>query len=126
MEGKKICSFRDRITELVSSSGKSQSALASDFGIAKQTLSAWITGQNSPRAPVISALAEYFNVSVPWLMGFDVPREVSASNVGWNEYLSNKIPFDPDFDHLYQIYHSLTPKGKEYLFQQAEIAAAMF
>ena len=42
--------------------------------MAKQTISAWLTGQNSPRLPVVSALADYFNVNIEWLIGFDVPK----------------------------------------------------
>lgn len=76
MTGKKVSTFRERITELISSSGKSQTAIAADFGIAKQTLSAWVTGQNSPRTPIVYALSYYFGVSIPWLMGFDVPRNL--------------------------------------------------
>lgn len=72
--GLKVATFRERITELVESSEKSQSDLAADIGISKQTLSAWITGQNSPRIPTVSALASYFGVTIPWLNGFDVSK----------------------------------------------------
>ena len=72
--GLKVATFRERITELVESSGKSQSDIAADLGISKQTLSAWITGQNSPRIPTVTALATYFGVTVPWLNGFDVAK----------------------------------------------------
>ena len=72
--GLKVSTFRERITELVESSEKSQSDIAMDFGISKQTLSAWITGQNSPRTPTVAALAAYFGVTIPWLNGFDVSK----------------------------------------------------
>ena len=74
MSNFKIATFQERLAQLVDESGKSQSSIASDFGVAKQTISAWITGANSPRQPIIYALSFYFNVSIPWLMGFDVPR----------------------------------------------------
>lgn len=74
-----VSNFRERLIELVESSGKSQSMIASDFGIAKQTLSAWITGQNSPRQPIVYALSFYFDVSIEWLMGFDVPKSPNKS-----------------------------------------------
>lgn len=48
MSGEKVSSFRERFAELVSSCGKSQSSIAAEFGVAKQTISAWITGQTSP------------------------------------------------------------------------------
>ncbi len=121
MKGKKICSFQDRIYELVSSSGKSQTTIAAEFGIAKQTLSAWITGQNSPRTPVISALAEYFHVSLAWLMGFDVPREVPPSSVGLAEYVSERAPDpDPNEEYLISAYRSLSSHGQELLVDRAK------
>lgn len=72
--GKKVATFRDRIKELVETSAKSQTDIASDIGISKQALSAWITGQNSPRKPTVAALASYFGVTIPWLWGFDVSK----------------------------------------------------
>lgn len=57
MDGEKVCTFRDRITELVNTSGKTQPAIAADFGVAKQTISAWVTGQNSPKLPIVFALS---------------------------------------------------------------------
>ena len=74
MNGKKVATFTERFNELIESSPKSRTAIAQEFGVAKQTISAWLTGQNSPRLPVVAALAEYFGVSLRWLNGFDVPK----------------------------------------------------
>ena len=89
--GLKVATFRERITELVEASEKSQSDIAADFGISKQTLSAWITGQNSPRLPTVSALASYFGVTIPWLNGFDVPKYDDSFPV-----MKESIRQDPD------------------------------
>lgn len=75
-EGQKVSDFRNRFSELVEASGKSQSDLAADIGVSKQTLSAWITGTNSPRLPTITALSSFFGVSIPWLHGYDVPKYI--------------------------------------------------
>lgn len=74
MEAKKIATFQERFSELIDSSAKSRTVIAAEFGVAKQTISAWTTGQTSPRLPVVSSLAEYFGVSPEWLLGFDVPK----------------------------------------------------
>lgn len=74
MSGKKISTFQERIAELVEESGKTQTAIARDFGVSKQTISAWVTGANSPRLPIVYALSYYFGVSIPWLMGYEVER----------------------------------------------------
>lgn len=76
MTGKLVSNFRDRFTELIESSPKSPTVIAQEFGVAKQTISAWKTGQSSPRLPVTTALAEYFGVNIDWLLGYDVPKYV--------------------------------------------------
>lgn len=85
MTGMKVSSFQARITELIQESGKSQAAIASDFGIAKQTISAWVHGQNSPRQPIVYALSMYFGVSIPWLYGYDVNKIASSSGLSTDE-----------------------------------------
>ena len=75
MTGLKVSTFQERITDLVNSSGRTQTAIAAEFGVSKQTISAWITGQNSPRMPIVFALSYYFDVSFEWLMGFDVDKK---------------------------------------------------
>lgn len=79
MEAKKIATFQERFSELIESSSKSRTTIAAEFGVAKQTISAWTTGQTSPRIPVITSLADYFGVSWEWLYGFDVPKYISKS-----------------------------------------------
>ena len=74
MTGKQICSFSDRIKELYEESGKSYSELSRDLDVARGTIGLWIQGLNVPRKPTFYALAHYFNVSIPWLMGYDVEK----------------------------------------------------
>ena len=85
MTGLKVSTFQERIKQLIEESGKSQSLIASDFGIAKQTISAWVTGQNSPRQPIVNALSIYFGVSIPWLYGYDVEKNIEIINLTSDE-----------------------------------------
>lgn len=134
MEGLKVSCFRERLSELISSSPKSQSVIASEFGVAKQTISAWLTGQSSPRAPVLTALSDYFDVSLPWLMGFDVPmRENKQKTAAWDEYISDvldktkiALPLSLDEEMLITEYRQLTPEGKEYVLRQPTAARAIY
>ena len=80
MSGERVSTFRERFVELIESSPKSRTSIANEFGVAKQTVSAWITGQSSPRLPVVSALAEYFGVDSAWLLGYDVPKSSSLNS----------------------------------------------
>lgn len=113
MTVKKVATFRERITELVESSPKSRTDIAAEFGVAKQTLSAWLTGQNSPRLPVVVALAEYFGVSLQWLNGFDVPKY-------YEEPADESISLLPDEKKLVLSYRSLSPRGQDLLNVRAE------
>lgn len=74
MDDKKIATFQERFNEILESSPKSRSTIAKELRVAKQTISAWSTGQSSPRLPVVSVLSKYFNVSICWLLGYDVDR----------------------------------------------------
>lgn len=80
LSGERVSTFRERFVELIESSPKSRTSIANEFGVAKQTVSAWITGQSSPRLPVVSALAEYFGVDSAWLLGYDVPKSSSHNS----------------------------------------------
>ena len=119
MTGKKVATFRERITELVESSPKSRTDIAAEFGVAKQTLSAWLTGQNSPRLPVVVALAEYFGVSLQWLNGFDVPKY--EENI---EYVPDSDP--PANDDIRLLIRGLNKLSPEQIEQAKDMFRIMF
>jgi len=72
--GKKVSTFRERFTELCEADSKNATAMANALHVSKQTISAWKSGTRSPKDLTIVAISEYFNVSIPWLMGFDEPK----------------------------------------------------
>lgn len=75
---KKTATFRERLTELCIESPYSDTELAAKLKVSKQTLSAWKSGTRSPKENTIIAIAQYFGVTVQWLMGFDVPKKNEA------------------------------------------------
>ena len=75
--GKKVTTFRERFAELCESNPANYIALANALHVSKQTISAWKIGTRSPRQPLIIDIANYFRVSVSWLMGFDVKKELT-------------------------------------------------
>lgn len=128
MTGKKVSSFRERFTELLESSPKSRTAIADEFGVAKQTISAWATGQTSPRLPVANSLAEYFGVNVGWLLGYDAPKFANKEmDLNYGSFVDNVIDnskalgiiYDDEFN-LVQSYRSLSPRGQELLIERVE------
>ena len=67
-----VSSFIERFNALCDKSRRNDTELAKELHVSKQTLSAWRNGVRSPKQPTIIMIAQYFNVSVEWLMGFDV------------------------------------------------------
>ena len=128
MAGEKVSSFQQRFSELVNSDSRSRSSISSDLGVAKQTISAWITGQTSPRLPMCGTIAQYFGVSVSWLLGYDVPKQsVDHSYERYESLLLETLnkqkavgPLDDDECGLVLSYRSLSPRGKELLHERSE------
>ena len=73
--GLKVTTFKERFADLFEESKKTTTQLAKDLRVSNQTISAWKTGERSPKEPTIISIANYFNVKVEWLLGFDVERE---------------------------------------------------
>ncbi len=72
--GLKVATFQQRFAQLFEESEKTTTALAKELHISNQTVSAWKIGTRSPKELTIIAIAKYFRVNVPWLMGFDVEK----------------------------------------------------
>lgn len=71
----KVSTFKDRFASLMEESGKNSLELSKDLHVSNQTISAWKTGTRSPKDLTVVAISEYFNVGIPWLMGFDEPKK---------------------------------------------------
>lgn len=61
--------FRIRLKELRESKGLSQYSFSRDFGISQSTIGNWESGTRQPKMDVLEKIAEYFNVSVDYLLG---------------------------------------------------------
>ena len=72
--GKKISSFKARFSELCDADPRNDSGIAAALHVSRQTVHYWKSGERSPKTPTVIAIADYFNVDVAWLMGFDVEK----------------------------------------------------
>ena len=70
---------QDRLNELFDSDPRNDTAIASALGVSKQTISMWRHGARSPKKSVLVRIAKEYNVSLEWLMGFDVDRSAVRS-----------------------------------------------
>lgn len=73
----KIATNKDRLIELFDADPRNDTAIAEQFGVSKQAVSAWRNGTRSPKKTVLIEIANYYKVSIEWLMGFDVPKNTS-------------------------------------------------
>ena len=64
----------NRIKELRESLGIQQKALAIDLGFAQPTISDWEAGKKMPSAKSTLKLADYFGVSVEYLLGRETEK----------------------------------------------------
>lgn len=71
----------NRIKELRQSKGISQSELAQKVGISNQAISHYETEKRYPKIEAWQKLADFFNVSVPYLQGFDVSESKHKSEI---------------------------------------------
>lgn len=65
-----------RIRTLLSYSNLSQTDFCKKAGIHKSALSNYLNGDRKPNQLQLARIAEAFNVSPAWLMGFEVPMEL--------------------------------------------------
>ena len=74
--------FQKNLRDLIESRGKMVYEVAEETGISKISLSRYLNNHREPDLKYVVALAQYFNVSVDWLLGingdkFDVlPPEI--------------------------------------------------
>ena len=61
--------FTDRVLGLIEERGISKNKLLGDIGVGKNSMVNWISRGNIPSAEVVNAIAEYFDVSVDYLLG---------------------------------------------------------
>lgn len=61
--------FKDRFKKLRLESGLTQEELAEKIGLSKTAVSAYERGVSKPRFDAIDSLAEFFNVSINYLLG---------------------------------------------------------
>ncbi len=64
-----MVSFKERLKELRSERGVSQQELGKLLNMSKMAISHWENGHNEPCIAQLILLAEYFEVSVDYLIG---------------------------------------------------------
>lgn len=69
-----VSTNQERLNELFDADPRNDTAIAKVLGVSKQTISMWRHGERSPKKSMLVRIADEFNVSIEWLMGFDVDK----------------------------------------------------
>lgn len=63
--------FKDRLKELRLDKGLSQMQLAKELKLSQSAVAKWELGKTEPTATAIITVANYFNVSIDYLLGVE-------------------------------------------------------
>lgn len=102
--------FQERLKELRTEKFRSMDAFCDryndvyDLNLSKATVSRWESGKQEPMLTSIVTLAEFFCVSIPWLMGYSNDRTE---------------PIDEPRDTLNEIYKNLSVRDRAKLLAYA-------
>lgn len=77
--------FIRNLSALLEEKGITQRELAEKIEVTEVTISRYLSGERSPRIEIVSKMAEYFDVSVDYLLGVSDVRNSSS--------LQNEIDF---------------------------------
>jgi len=72
-----------------------QSELAKEFNVSQSTIAMWETGKRDPDSESIQKMADYFNVSVDYLLGrseFPHTGEIAAAHIDGDKSYDDLTP----------------------------------
>lgn len=81
--------FSTRVKELREKSQMSMEQLARELGVTKSRVNMWENNGTLPRSEVLIKLANYFKVSIDYLLGNDDMAEISKTNMKLNTLQRN-------------------------------------
>ena len=113
---KVVASFGSRLNEALEARGMRPVDLANKADISEATISQYRSGYAKPKYERIVRIADALNVSLPWLMGADVPMEKDRTipplkHLGIEVDAKDESFVDRALRY-YQIYESLSPEKK--------------
>lgn len=79
--------------KLMKDRGLSRYRVAKDTGIAQSTLSEWKTGKTTPKLDKIEVLANYFGVTVDYLLGNEEKEKAPAPMTEREQLVDDIIKF---------------------------------
>lgn len=110
-----------RIRELIVKSGKKLTEISQETGISYSTLGNYNQGTRTPNAKNAQILADYFGVSIPYLLGLDdTPTLVNPRDTIPAKWIQELFSISHKKSELLQEYMELDKKEKAILKQITE------
>lgn len=73
--------FKDRLKTLRNEKGITQKELGDYLHVSQQTVGSWEVGRAFPDEDTVNKISDFFNVSIDYLYGKDVPKWASEEDV---------------------------------------------
>lgn len=73
--------IKDRLNEAMKLRGMTAADLAKKSGLAKSSVSRYLSGENIPRSIAIGKMAEALNVSPAWVIGYNLTIDGQEINI---------------------------------------------
>lgn len=70
-----IESFASRLRKARANTGFTQREVAKELNISKSTIASYETGRTEPDIETLGTLADFYNVSVDWLLGISKKKD---------------------------------------------------
>ena len=125
--------FYDIYSDLCKQIGKSPSAVAQELVINKSNVTNWKNNGYTPRGNVLNRIAEYFNVSVDYLLGHSEVKEKTANDVAADFYrierariADSNAKADSDIRRIERARKRMNETQKEEMMKILEISFKQF
>ena len=83
--------FAKRLRDLREQNNLQQKELAKELNVLEATVSMWETGKRIPYSEMLVKIAKFFNVSVDYLLGFDVSDKSTSDDLLKKEELKKAL-----------------------------------
>lgn len=104
----------NKIKNLRESKGLSQDRLSQELGINLRTLQRWENGETAIRSKNINRIADYFNVTVPELLGYDDFYKIEREALESSSDISEKLN-DPNYNRIILEYNESNKKNGKFV-----------
>lgn len=94
--------FRKNLRDLINARGKLSKDVAADLKMTPASISRYLTGARDPELPYVVKIAEYFGVTVDWLIGIS-PDKYEPLPADIREFAELYSLASPDDKRIIQI-----------------------